>query len=154
MKKPKEFKELSIPIKNTVLDKTNTNYLKDIINAGLYELDVDSSTIYIHKMSESMKDNLGKDYILKAYIIGNEKQFIMYVDDIDRMEAIRVISHELIHLQQYRSGRLVKLDGNKVLWEGKEIDVEKIPYMNRPWEIEAHKKDDELEKKIKTMLLG
>lgn len=154
MRKPKEFKEMSIPIKNSVLDRTKTSYLKTIVDVGLYELDIDSSYVIISKMPESMKNSIGDEFEMKASIIGEGKQFMMYVDDMDRMEAIKIISHELIHLEQYQSGRLVKLDDNKVLWEGKVLDVKKIPYMKRPWEIEAHKKDNELEKKIKNMLLG
>lgn len=155
-RKEKPFNELTFPITNVVMNKTTQVYLPTIIYAGLHELNIDSTYIMVFPMSEKMKTNgLGDEtYELLGTLIGNKTQNVLYVNKMNRSDCITVISHELIHLSQFHSGRLVKKDGiNTVLWEGKIFDVTLVPYMDRPWEIEAFKRDKDLEKKIIRLLL-
>lgn len=154
LKKPKEFNKTTFPINNVVSDRTETDFLTTIIHTGLHVLEIDSSYIIIAKMPESMRNGLGDEYNMKAFIIGNNKQYMIYVSDLNRYEAITVLSHELIHLQQYRSGRLKLLGNKKILWEGIEFIPSNLPYDQRPWEIEAHAMDDKIEKQIINILLN
>lgn len=57
--------------------------------------------------------------------------------------AIRTLFHELVHVQQYESGRL---DHNR-MWEGTSYDCE---YADRPWELEAF----DLEEKMMKFFYG
>lgn len=48
-----------------------------------------------------------------------------------------VLSHEMVHLSQYTTGRLwLNLNTGAVMWEGK-IYSSTVPYEERPWEKEA-----------------
>ena len=155
-RKERPFNQLDIPITNSVKNQTELEYVVPIINAGLYQLKIDSTYIMVKPMSLIMKTNgLGdKDYDLMGSLLGNRNQFMMYLDNINRYDGMDIIAHELIHLDQYHSGRLVKREGfNSVLWEGKIYDVTTIPYKERPWEIEAFNRDKDLRKKIYDMLL-
>lgn len=155
-RKEKPFNQLTFPITNVVTNKTTNVNFPPIINAGLHELNIDSVYVMVVPMSDKMKTNgVGDEsYELLGSLIGNRLQNTLYVNKMSRSQAISVISHELIHLDQFHSGRLVKKDGiNMVSWEGKIYDVTVTPYMERPWEIEAFKRDKDLEKKIIKLLL-
>jgi len=155
-RKEKPFNELTFPITNVVTNKTTQDYLTPIINTGLYELKIDSVYIIIQPMSLAMKTNgLGdKSYELMASLIGNKTQYILYVNQMDRYEGIEFIAHELVHLVQFHSGRLVKREGlNSALWDGQIYDITEVPYLERPWEKEAYSKDKDLAKKIRNVLL-
>lgn len=53
------------------------------------------------------------------------------------------IYHELgVHWQQWKDGRLgVSEDGKDILWDGRVVDIETVPYLELPWEVEAHRKE-------------
>lgn len=156
-RKQKPFNKLDIPITNFVTNRTTSDFVTPIINAGLYQLNIDSMYVIVRPMSLVMKTNgIGdNDYEIMGTLIGNRTQFIMYLDNINRNEAIKIIAHELIHLEQYHTGRLTKMEiPNHVLWEGKIYDMLIIPYKERPWEIEAYEKDSRLARKIHDMLLN
>jgi len=63
-------------------------------------------------------------------------------------EMISTLAHELVHVEQTVSNRLVykfDKDVNKLLvnWEGKNLgEVSQIPYRERPWEVEAFSKEE------------
>ena len=72
-------------------------------------------------------------------------RFMVYIgENHPPADMLRVISHEMVHVAQVIQGDL-KLDhfNNRVYWKGEEVDLEKVSYNRRPWEIEAYK----LEKK-------
>jgi predicted metallopeptidase len=66
---------------------------------------------------------------------------------MSRGEAIKVISHEIIHIYQYNSGQLFYENG-EITWNFKKYDLSSLDYDNRPWEKEAFDNEDVLSKKI------
>jgi len=52
---------------------------------------------------------------------------------------LRTLSHELIHARQFFSG---ELDSNLTVWKG--MDYSHADYESQPWELEAHKYEDQL----------
>ena len=78
-----------------------------------------------------------------------QKEFLIELNDNQsESEMISTVAHELVHVQQTVSKRLVykfDKDVNKLLvsWEGKELgEVSQIPYSERPWEVEAFSKEE------------
>jgi len=57
-----------------------------------------------------------------------------------------IVFHESVHLRQYESGRL-KVDPStgRCTWDGQEYKAS-YPYRSRPWEIEAFREQDKLQK--------
>ena len=85
-------------------------------------------------------DHDGKLYAQKEFLIElNSNQ--------DISEMICTLAHELVHVEQNVSKRLVykfDKDVNKLLvnWEGKHLgESSQIPYRERPWEVEAFSKE-------------
>ena len=80
-----------------------------------------------------------------------QKEFLIELNSNQcESEMISTVAHELVHVQQSVSKRLVYKfwsDDNKVhvYWEGKELgEASQIPYRERPWEVEAFSKQDVL----------
>lgn len=69
--------------------------------------------------------------LMFGYMIGDEDMYVIRVADIDPV----TVFHEMVHIDQYVKTRLVRQSG-KAFWNGKEVDTS-IPYLERPWEIEA-----------------
>jgi hypothetical protein len=68
---------------------------------------------------------------------------MIYIRDASRAESIMILSHELIHYKQYYDHRLFDLN-TSIQWEGKSYNTSS-EYEQRPWEVEAFAKSNELE---------
>lgn len=136
-------------VQNNVQSKT---YLDTIVMVGLDKLGIGGYSVLIRPQEGSIK--IDDEYSTEAFIIGNAFQSVIYTkESLSRGTAIKILAHELIHLQQYKSGKLVKLEGANVQWNGNIInDITSIPYNEREWEKEAFEKGKDLEKEIRIEL--
>jgi hypothetical protein len=60
------------------------------------------------------------------------------------MDLVRTFGHEMIHVKQIAKGQLKMVPHGSnfdMIWMGKKISM-KTPYAKRPWEIEAHAKEE------------
>lgn len=92
------------------------------------------------------------DFELHAMLIGHpglKKYSLILRSTISAADLLSIVCHEMVHLDQYNRGDL-ELKGKTFKWKGKEYTGE-IPYFQRPWEIEATKKQYEIEKKVKKL---
>lgn len=120
---------------------------------GMDKLGINGYSVQIRPQIKTRK--IDDEFTTEAFIVGNEYNSVIYTkESLGRETAIKIFAHELIHLQQYRSGK-IKLIGNKgIEWGGEIIeDVSLIPYNEREWEIEAFKEGKELEKQIREILI-
>ncbi len=69
--------------------------------------------------------------LMHGYMIGDEDMYMVRVAKVDPV----TVFHEMVHIDQYVTGRLVRSHG-KAFWRGQEISDD-VPYLERPWEIEA-----------------
>jgi hypothetical protein len=137
-----------------VANRTEDNYLDSVVYVGLNELGMDSLAITIRPITDEVKQQFDSEGTLKAHILGRGRQYIIFLDDMGRDESIKVLSHELIHLRQYVTQKLI-LHKNEVIWDGKVIsgyEVSESKYNDRPWEIEAFAEQRQLENKIRNIL--
>lgn len=141
-----EFRE-----KNIVLNKGPKPYLDTILQVGLDKLKITNQTITIRE--QETKRNLGNGIQTDAYIINEGNQSIIYIKPtLSRMMAIKILSHELIHLQQYTQKRLKVINKNLIKFNNDTINIYLTPYESREWEIEAFKLSPLLEKQIQEEL--
>ena len=148
------FNMIDIQTTNMVSNRTDTDYLDSIVYVGLNEMNLDSIAITIKQISPEVQAMFDSESQLKAHIIGKENQYIIFVDEMSRDEAIKVLSHELIHLKQYYTKKLI-LEKDKVYWDGREIyqtEINETEYNRRPWEAEAFAGQRSLENKIREIL--
>lgn len=148
--KEKYFEPIELSENNTVTNFSSHQYVDTIVSIGLDILNIKDNYVTIRDVPEQIVESFKKqnDMDLGASIIGANDQYIIYINEMSRTTSTKIISHELIHLEQYDSNRLRVIGNGVVIWEGKEIDVLSIPYNDRPWEREAFRRQDDLEKKL------
>lgn len=152
--KEQTFNRIDIETTNLIANRTDRDYLDSIIYVGLNQMNLDSVAITIRQISPEVQAMFDSNSQLKAHIIGKGNQYIIFVDEMGRDEAIKVLSHELIHLNQYYTKKLI-LEKDKVIWEGREIyqtEIDEMRYEARPWEAEAFAGQRGLENKIREIL--
>ena len=152
--KEQTFNRIDIETTNLIANRTDRNYLDSIVYVGLNEMNLDSVAITIRQISPEVQEMFDSNSQLKAHIIGKENQYIIFVDEMSRDEAIKVLSHELIHLKQYYTKKLI-LEKDKVIWDGREVyqnEINETKYEQRPWEAEAFAGQRGLENKIREIL--
>lgn len=75
--------------------------------------------------------------------------YVLRVKDVTKGEMLRILAHEAVHmLQQERGDLVVNPDTLECRWKGKKYTND-YPYMSRPWEKEAFKKQAEILKAYK-----
>jgi hypothetical protein len=145
----KPYNKVILSKENHITNLTNIVYLDTIVSVGLSKLKQSNIFVVILPLTKRQIDQFADSGELKAQIVGNDGNYIIFVSDLTRNESITAISHELIHLNQYQSGRL-KIDSTGVIWEGNLID--NLLYEERPWEIEAFSEQKNLSNKIEKVL--
>jgi hypothetical protein len=149
------FKDIELPnTSNFINNRTENKYLDTVILLAADRLGIDAAIISVFPMNEQVRINFEREnnISLTAFIIGSDYRYAIYTQDLDRMESITVLSHELIHLKQYQTKRLVIIGNGVVEWEGQKIDVNLIPYNDRPWEREAFREETKISKDLKKIL--
>lgn len=73
---------------------------------------------------------------------GTTKPYIVILkSEMNFMQKLKVLAHEMVHVKQYATGQLwsyYRAEVKRVVWKGEELGAwTQIPYMARPWEIEA-----------------
>jgi len=90
-------------------------------------------------------------------VLNSKFRFFVGVSARQEEEAIETLFHEMVHLRQYVSGKMIDLPDDVVQWKGKEITgewaeghtEEHDAYWNAPWEVEARKVSKKMLKKYK-----
>ena len=145
----KPFKQIELSYRNAVNNFENPSYYDTILQVGLDNMGIEGVIVNVMKLSDGAKSQF--DGELKAHVRYVGENFYLFIDEMEREEAIQVISHEIIHMEQYMSGDLV-YNGTNVIWLGQEISSNSKEYEDRPWERDAFKRENELSDNISKIL--
>jgi hypothetical protein len=143
---------------NTVIVNSTKNkeYIENITYIGLNVLELDSITVNIFDIPTIIKvNNYLNGHTIKGLIVKNfNNNYTIFIDYNETSNNLfLILSHELIHLEQYQNNRLELLFGGAIMrYEGKLYIVKDIKYNERPWEIEAFNKEQDLKYKISVIL--
>lgn len=140
-KRTSKFKKIVLTTDNTIINRTNQNYLDTIVNVGLKKLNVKGVNIIIYPLTKSMKENFGRDYDLKAHVRRVNIYYYIWIDDMSRYDAIGTIGHELLHIKQYYEDKLVITD-EVIFWMDEPYKIDEMEYRTRPWEIDVFEKQE------------
>jgi hypothetical protein len=151
-KKEENFVKIELIKNNKIINNTGKPYMDTIVHVGLNSLNIKDVTLVINNLDNELKRIISKDLIIRGFIIKQPKKYIIWIDDFGKNETITVLSHELIHLKQYHTNKIIIIKKD-VLWDGKLYEnVNDSDYNLRPWEIEAFSDQNDLSKKIKSKL--
>ena len=76
-----------------------------------------------------------KRHLAFVEVLPKNTYIIVFSNDMTILEYLKTYLHEMVHINQFHSGR-AKRSGNNMLWQGKKYS-NLIRYSKRPWEIEA-----------------
>lgn len=145
------FNQVTLSQYNVIGNSLPINYYDTIVSVGLDQVSLSGLFITIYPLSDAAKDNFQNSQ-LKAHVRYANGAFYLFLDELDRQEAIKVISHEIIHIEQYLSKRLIYEDG-VIYWENRQYELNNIDYETRPWENEAFMREGPLASKISNILI-
>jgi len=151
--KERYFKKIVFNNDNIIENATQKKYLDTIVYSGLKILDIKNITVIILPIGNAPILDLNPEIELKAHIVYYLDKYYIFIDDINREQALKVLSHELIHLNQYYKGYL-RVNNGVIEWHKKSYDGNNILYEDRLWEIDAFDKQDSLLNKIELQLFG
>ena len=150
------YKQVVILEQNDLINTTEYTYLDTALNVGMNELGMKGVRVLIQPMQDRIRDKFeeSEGIELKAYVAERMDGYTLCVNgDLGRVQAIDVIAHEIIHLEQYHRQDLVVGDGPVVRWMGQRYEVLGIPYAERPWERDDFSRQKDLASKIRAQIL-
>lgn len=150
---------LMIPAKSqanniiSIRGNADTSKFLPLINFLTQELGIQDVNIMI-SFSNRLKDGLNGYIKYEADSSLGTRNALIYINAKTHPSVQMVsICHEMIHLQQYVSGRLEKKTGGVFRWDS-EIYSHLRPqdYRSRPWEVDAFSREKALYKKYQDYL--
>jgi len=156
IKKDKELNTFYFPdtvIVNNYTDLKNADTISMVITNKILNID----TIQIDIFTSPINMNTDK-YEIYGYTFPNlyekDKYYIFLGRTFPRNMIITLLSHEMVHIQQYRDGTLIYPGSDKYYLEykGEKIYFIDVPYNKRPYEIEAFEKEKIIRKELNKIL--
>jgi hypothetical protein len=116
-------------------------YVAYIVPRMMKELKLDRYTHTLHiSLVKGLKD--------PGQVAFDGKHFELELDPVNGPHEIGIaLAHELIHVQQYASGRLKNLGDNRRSWCGKVYEAD-TPYLEQPWELGALREQEILLRRV------
>jgi predicted metallopeptidase len=151
-KSPKQdtfFNRIELNDNNYISLNVKQSYYDTIISVGLDEMNLRDIRVVILELSDNHKSQFNGD--LRAHIRYHEDVYYLFIGDYGRENSIDILSHEIIHISQYYSGKL-NYENDVIKWNDRVYQLNDIEYEDRPWEIEAFSQEKELSNKIKNRL--
>jgi hypothetical protein len=143
------FKEVELSNSNTVINSLNRmHYYDTILAVGMDVAGLNGITVILNDLSDAAKNQFNGE--LKAHIRLYNGDYYLFLGAMNRDEAITVVSHEIIHIQQYQSRDFI-YENNEITWLGVPHSLDG-DYETRPWERDAFEKQNNIEKAIRSVL--
>lgn len=143
--KEEYFDQVVLSSNNVIVNTTgNVKYYDTIVSVGLDIARIEGITLVFSDLSDAAKINFGGD--LKAHLRYFNGTYYIFVGALDREQAIEVLAHEIIHINQYLTQEFIYEDGIAT-WQGEEYSLEG-PYEERPWEVDAYQRQEVLKTAI------
>jgi hypothetical protein len=146
----KQFRNVVLSEKNLISNFVNPSYYDTILMVGLDLMKIENQSVVIRKLSESTKGQF--DGELQAHLKYHEGVFYLFMNEHDRGESIKILAHEIVHIQQYSSGDL-KYEKGLITWMGNTTELNSQPYEMRPWENDAFDRARALSNNIESVLV-
>ncbi len=148
--KEKTFNQVELTNNNIIENELFPTYYDTILNVAMEQMKLSDHIVIMGQLSESTKSKFDGD--LKAHVRYIDPNFFLFMDKLNRHEAIEVLCHEVIHMQQYSSGDLVYDNNGNVTWKGETIELSSKQYENRSWENDAFNRQKQLIKSVENIL--
>lgn len=147
--KEEYFNQVELPTTNSVINSLDRlHYYDTILVVGMGVAGLNGVTVVINDMTDAARNQFNGE--LKAHIRLYNGIYYLFVGSLNRAEAIEVMAHEIVHIQQYQSGELV-YENEEIRWQGEVYTLEE-EYERRPWERDAFDKQSNIQTNILNIL--
>jgi hypothetical protein len=149
LRKPKIYMEKTFKPTIEVVNGIDFDIDTTVLTIADKILNLDTVKIHIYYGSVTLESDDG--IVVNTFAQKNpfpHSYTIFIGKNVNKAQIYRVLSHEMAHIKQYETGQLIPLEGKKVKYKGKIIDLQQVEYMRRPFEIDAFKE----QMKIHSML--
>lgn len=145
----KPFNQIELSNNNTIVNNNFPKYYDTVLSVAMDQMGLSGYVVVLYDLTDNAKSQF--DGELKAHIRYVNSNFYLFSEGFDRQESIDVLTHEVIHMQQYASGDLI-YENDQVIWKNEQIDLESKEYERRPWENDAFEKGSQLSNTVKSIL--
>jgi len=150
------YKDPNRPFKTTKLSGDNfiennvyPPYYDTVLSVAMDKMGMVGNRVFIRELSDGAKGQF--DGELKAHLRYHNSMFYLFIVDLNRTEAIEVLSHEVIHIDQYLKKDFI-FENNEIMWMGEVMELGS--YEMRPWERNAFARQGVLINKVSETLRG
>ncbi len=141
------FKTIELSGDNLIQNNVYPPYYDTVLSVAMNKMGMVGNHVIIRDLSSGAKSQF--DGELKAHLRYHNSIFYLFIMDLDRTDAIEVLSHEVIHMDQYLKRDFV-FENNEILWMGELMELGN--YEMRPWEKNAFARQGVLINKVKETL--
>ncbi len=122
---------------------------QEIIQRGLDKLGLDVEVEIVDLIPDNYE--VLANYKLRGVVAasGKGKYRMKIYPYLTNYETIKVIAHELIHVDQYVSGDLEMVSPREVRFRDRIVDIKRTHYSRRPWELDAEQRGRKLERYLR-----
>lgn len=143
------FNEVQLSGNNFIHNERFPSYYDTVLSVAMDQMGLTGHNVIVRELSDGARNQF--DGELKAHIRQVGPDFYIFTQEMDRTESIEVLSHEVIHMDQYTSGNLI-YNNNGVTWMGETMDLNSKEYEQRPWENDAFKRQSQLINSVENVL--
>lgn len=153
----KGFVSIDMNTPNIIYNMQVDKAIDTILVVGLRAYDLKDTKIFVRYITPEQRQAFSQQGMtLNAYTLGGkENSYLITLIKTDTDQTISLIAHELAHVKQLADKRIIIDETQlKITWLGKDISKNIPAYNDRPWEIEAFKKEAEMSAIMKKILYG
>ena len=124
--------------------------IEELINYLAQILEIHEEAELTLMYNDKLLNQLSKRDVEYSALLQNPipNKYILFVKS-DARGLHMIICHEMVHLQQYNSGKLKMDSNNRIVWWKEEKFDTSSDYMEREWENEAFRMQDKLWRSFK-----
>jgi len=129
----KPYNQIELSANNNIHNEAFPSYYDTALSVAMDEMGLVGYNVVVEALSNEARSQF--DGELKAHVRYYNGAFYLFTEMFNRNQIIDILSHEVIHMQQYASGDLIY--NNDVIWKGETIPLNSKEYEERPWEADA-----------------
>lgn len=149
---PTPYLDVEFDPKNEIFNYSTIQYVDTLSHIGLEYLGVDNLNITVLNSHPHVIRNILPGHTVDGFVVQTDSvSYQIWMNpSMNRNTMIRILAHELIHIEQQSSGRLEVISNELAVFEGDTIRTRQVPYEDRPWEIEAYRNQRKVERHIRS----